>query len=119
MSTTAVIWVALLSGAGTFLIRFLPMQWHEKGAQNTWSAQGSLRNALDAMGPAAIVALLVAELWSMVLPASFLHDIIPVAAGLAGVAIGKRFLHGIAWATLTGVVVYGLAIGMLWPELNP
>ncbi|MEO6959583.1 MAG: branched-chain amino acid transport, partial [Burkholderiaceae bacterium] len=64
MSTSVLIWVVFLSGAGTFLIRFLPMLWRDKGVQSGVWAKGPLRSGLNAIGPAAIVALLVAVSWS-------------------------------------------------------
>jgi hypothetical protein len=86
------------------------MLWRDKGAESGVWAKGPLRNGLNAIGPAAIVALLVAVTWSMISSSSFTHDAVPVVAGFIGVMIGKRFLRGIAWATLAGVAAYGLAL---------
>lgn len=109
MSATNLIWVVALAGVGTFLIRFLPLHWQAKGGAKRLS-KGRLRQALEAVGPSAIVALLIASLWSMVDVSSFTADTVPVAAGLGGVLLGKRYLRSIAWATLVGVLAYGLTI---------
>lgn len=109
MTTSTLLWIIALSGAGTFLIRLLPMLWQEKGVKSAWS-RGGLRNALDAIGPSAIVALLVVSFWGMVAPQPSTQSILPIVIGLLGVALGKRLLGSIAWATLCGVLAYGLVI---------
>ncbi|WP_353147930.1 AzlD domain-containing protein [Pollutimonas bauzanensis] len=109
MTNSTLLWVIALSGAGTFLIRLLPMLWQEKGVKSAWS-RGGLRNALDAIGPSAIVALLVVSFWGMLAPSPSLHNGLPIVIGLAGVVLGKRLLGTIAWATLSGVLAYGLTL---------
>lgn len=89
------------------------MLWRDKGVQSGVWAKGPLRSGLNAIGPAAIVALLVAVSWSMISASSFTHDAVPVLVGFIGVITGKWLLHGIAWATLTGVAAYGLALWMV------
>jgi branched-subunit amino acid transport protein len=111
MKTSILLWVIVLSGAGTLLIRLLPMLWRNRTASA--GADGRLRRALDAIGPSAIVALLLASFWSMTEPTQPLRSLMPIAAGLLGVALGKRWLKTIAWATLAGVAAYGLALWML------
>lgn len=108
------LWTVLACSAGTFLIRFLPMLWRQKGAGGRTPARHAMLSALDAIGPAAVVALLVATVWSLIVPGSIAHDSVAVAAGLIGVVLGKRFLRSIAWATLAGVAAYGLAL-WAWP----
>jgi hypothetical protein len=89
------------------------MFWRDKGARNAVWSTGPLRNGLNAVGPAAIVALLVAVTWSMISSSSFARDVVPVVAGFTGVFIGKWFLRGIAWATLAGVAAYGWALWLI------
>ena len=72
--------------------------------------KGTLRYALDAIGPSAIVALLVTSFWSMVDTAAFIHDALPIVLGLLGVLAGKKILGSIAWATLAGVCAYGATL---------
>ena len=102
-------WVVLLSGIGTFLIRLLPMIWQERGI-GRGAGHGRARRALDAIGPAAIVALLVVSFWGLVdLRHAPVDTVAPVVAGVLGVAGGKKYLKTIAWATLAGVLAYGAA----------
>ncbi|NYT60900.1 AzlD domain-containing protein [Alcaligenaceae bacterium] len=112
MTTSTLLWVIALSGAGTFLIRLLPMLWQEKGVKSAWS-RGGLRNALDAIGPAAIVALLVVSFWGMVASQPSVQNMLPIIVGLLGVVLGKRLLGSIAWATLSGVLAYGVVVWVL------
>ena len=56
-------WVILLCGAGTFLLRLLPMRWMQRSQQGGQTPPPRLMGALQALGPAAIGALLVAALW--------------------------------------------------------
>jgi branched-subunit amino acid transport protein len=109
VSGTGLIWVVVLAGAGTFLIRFLPLHWQAKSGAKVLS-KGRLRKALEAVGPSAVVSLLIASLWAMVDMSTFALDGAPVVAGLAGVLAGKRYLRNIAWATLGGVLAYGAAL---------
>lgn len=112
MNTSTLLWVIALSGAGTFLIRYLPMAWQEKGKGKGWG-QGRMRRALDAIGPSAIVALLVVSFSELVSPQALTQTGLPVIAGLLGVLLGSRLLGSIAWATLAGVAAYGLALWLL------
>src|SRR3546814_15041643 len=64
MNGADLFWIIALSGAGTLLIRLLPMTWQDKGIKKA-AGRAGLRRMLDAIGPAAIVALLVAALWGM------------------------------------------------------
>lgn len=109
MSGSSLLWVIALSGAGTLLIRLLPMIWQDKGIRKA-AGRGGLRRALDAIGPSAIVALLVVSFWGMMAPQASVQAVAPIVAGLAGVWLGKRLLHTIAWATLAGVLAYGLTL---------
>jgi branched-subunit amino acid transport protein len=111
------LWVAILSGLGTFLIRYLPMHWHEKGEGGNWM-RGSLRRSLDAIGPAAIVALIVVSCWSLLGAGSYAREGLPLVLGLAGVALGKKYLGSIAWATLAGVLAYGFCVWGIARFLN-
>ncbi|SHI21402.1 AzlD domain-containing protein [Pollutimonas bauzanensis] len=112
MTDASLLWVIALSGAGTFLIRLLPMLSQKKGLESVWS-RGGLRNALDAVGPSAIVALLAASFWGMIDRHPTAQNALPIVLGLLGVMLGKRLLGSIAWATLSGVLAYGLALWAL------
>lgn len=112
MSTSILLWVTILCGAGTFLFRFLPMLWQAKGRDKGWG-QGRTRRALDAIGPSAIVALLVVSFTGLVDPQAGADTGVPLLAGVMGVLLGKKLFGTIAAATLTGVLAYGLALWAL------
>lgn len=112
MNTSALIWTIVLGGAGTLLIRLLPMVWHEKGAKGG-AGRAGLRRALDAVGPSAIVALLVASFWGMVVPDPSIQAVLPLLIGVLGVMLGKWLFRTIAWATLAGVLAYGCTLWAL------
>ncbi|MBB5214083.1 AzlD domain-containing protein [Parapusillimonas granuli] len=111
LTQAELIWVVALSGAGTLLVRWLPMVWQHRNAGRRPNPR--LRRALDAIGPSAIVALLAASFWGMAAPQPSAAAVLPILCGLAGVALGKRALRSIAWATLSGVLAYGLAVWAL------
>lgn len=112
MTNSTLLRIIALSGAGTFLIRLLPMLWEGKG-DNTARHRKGLRHALNAIGPSAIVALLVVSFWGMVAPQPSTQNVLPIVVGLLGVMGGKRWLGSIAWATLSGVLAYGVAVWVL------
>lgn len=112
MQTSTLIWVIAVSGVGTYLIRLLPMLWQDK-SDNSSARRANWRYALDAVGPSAIVALLVVSFWDMLSPAPSLDACLPILAGLTGVWLGKACLKTIAWATLSGVLAYGLTVGIM------
>ena len=109
LDTFTLLWIIALSAVGTFLIRYLPMRWQEKGASHNLR-QGRVGRALDAIGPAAIVALIVVSCGSLLGTPLSVRDGTALALGLIAVALGKKILRSIAAATLTGVLVYGLAL---------
>jgi branched-subunit amino acid transport protein len=112
MNESDLLWVLVMSGAGTLLIRLLPMVWQDKGVRKA-AGRGGLRRALDAIGPSAIVALLAVSFWGMIAPQISVQVVAPILAGLTGVWVGKKLLHTIAWATLAGVLAYGLVLWAL------
>lgn len=108
MSTAA--WIVLLSGVGTFALRWLPwrraMRPRRPGAH--WRGQELLQRALGGVGPAAVAALLLVSLWGLVQAQDPAWR--PVLAGLGGllaVAGVRRLLGGMAWPTLLGALCYG------------
>jgi branched-subunit amino acid transport protein AzlD len=101
--------IVLASGVGTLLIRLLPMLWQEKGIKEAWR-QGARRRALDAIGPSAMIALLVVSFWDMLQPSPEVQSLAPIVAGVLGVLLGRKLLHSIAGATLAGVAAYALVL---------
>ncbi len=111
MTNTTLVLLIVAGGAGTLLIRLLPMLWQQRG--DRIGRRPLLRNALEAIGPSAIVALLSVSLWSMASTQPSLDGILPMIAGLLGVFTGKKLLRSIAWATLSGVLAYGATLWLL------
>ncbi len=102
---TTTLWIIILCGAGTFLLRFLPI-WQHRRKASTRATSGALHRFLQGIGPAAITALLAVSLWPM-LTISMGRGLATVAA-LIVIVLVKRKIGGIAVPTLTGAVIYGL-----------
>ena len=71
-------------------------------------AARALRRMLEALGPAAIAALLVVSLWPYVGRGAGTLGAASALAGLAGVALARGWWGGLALPTLFGVVCHGL-----------
>lgn len=99
--------IIVLSGAGTFLLRFLPI-WRARRGPGTRSASPRLRAFLQGIGPAAMTALLVVSLWPMVRGNDHAAQGLITVAALTTIYLTKRWLGGIAFPTLLGAVCYGL-----------
>lgn len=104
-------WIIFLCGLGTFLIRLWPMRWHQ--GRGDADMQPWLRGALQALGPAAIGALLVASLWSQWQWGQPLLPLARVLLALAAIVLARRLTGGVAVPTLAGILVYGaISYGM-------
>lgn len=99
----------LICGIGTYLLRWLPLRWQQGGAYERLHPR--LRLALAALGPAAIVALLIASLWPSITHGTLSAQLVLTGA-LAAIALTRALCGGIALPTLGGVLVYGL--GQWW-----
>lgn len=99
--------IILLSGAGTFLLRFLPV-WKARRKPETTPTTSRLRAFLQGIGPAAMTALLVVSLWPMLRTGGQVWQTLAVFAALAVIFATKRLFSGIALPTLTGALTYGL-----------
>jgi len=108
---TSVIWTILLCALGTFLLRLVPMALYGQHALRT-GENSFARRFLQAIGPAAIAALLVVSVWPTVQGADTTR-IAGTAAGLAAVVAAKRTTGGLARPTLLGAAVYGVWVGLL------
>lgn len=99
--------IIILSGAGTFLLRYLPI-WQARRKPRTAPASGRLRAFLQGIGPAAMTALLVVSLWAMVRGNEPTGQALVVFAALAVIYVMKRRFGGIALPTLSGALAYGI-----------
>lgn len=106
-------WIVLLSGAGTFLLRWLPLRQALRASRAASPSRQStsarlLQALLAGVGAAAIGALLVVSLWGvMALPAWHAGRMIACAAALTVVAVLHRWVRTTAVPTLAGALVYG------------
>lgn len=106
--------ITLLAGAGlgTYLLRYLPMRWYV--LLRSAFEQPLLRAALTALGPAAIVALLIVSLKGLVRMDETWQtqqDLLRIIVALAAIAVSRKLYKNTIVATFIGVAVYG---GVLW-----
>lgn len=108
--------VILLCGAGTFLLRFIPI-WRSRSQQQPDKAPAEKLSALQrffqGIGPAAITALLLVSLWPFFVTSSSWPKALSALLALLVTYIGKRITRGLAGPTLLGAAVYGLLIHLL------
>ncbi len=113
--TSRFIVITVLCGVGTALMRILPMagtarrRSQARESSPSTGLRGWLQRLIEAIGPAAIVALLLANLWP---PGGLWPAWGPRAtatlAGLAAVAAIKLTRGGLALPTLVGAAAYAL-----------
>ena len=98
--------IILLSGAGTFLLRLLPI-WQSRRKPHATLSSGRLRAFLQGIGPAAMTALLVVSLWPLMREGAPSGQSLVTLMALVVIFLVKRWLSGIALPTLAGALVYG------------
>ncbi|NYT66289.1 AzlD domain-containing protein [Alcaligenaceae bacterium] len=99
--------IVILCGAGTFLLRFLPI-WQNRRKVKSTTTSLAMQRFLQGIGPAAISALLALSLWSIVQDSQGMTPTVAVAMALLGIYLVKQILGGIGAPTLAGAVIYGL-----------
>ncbi|BAO80643.1 MAG: AzlD domain-containing protein [Betaproteobacteria bacterium] len=91
----------------TFLLRWLPMLvWRNAASAPTTG----VKSILNGIGPAAICAMLVLALGSLLELEWQLNAWLPALIGVLAVFAAKWRLGGIAWPTLFGALAYGLSM---------
>lgn len=99
--------VALATGLGTWLFRFIPTQLQVP----TGRGDGWLARLFASVGPAAIATLLIAGLLpSLTTPSP---QIAALAAGMLTVVITFVVTRSVALPTLLGACAYGLAFALV------
>lgn len=104
--------IIILCGAGTFLLRFLPI-WQTRRAAATTHNSKRIQRLLQGIGPAAIMALLVISLWPILATDFQIARGFSALAALALIALLKHWRGGIALPTLAGALSYGVLIQVL------
>ncbi len=94
----------LLAGAGTFLMRFVPLV---TGAGLS-ERPSRLTLMLSALGLTAITALIVLSLYGLWQPQQPIGSTLRLVAGSLSVLVALRMSGHVGVATLVGAVVYGL-----------
>lgn len=99
--------IVILCGAGTFLLRFLPIWQNRRKKVKSSATSGAMQRFLQGIGPAAISALLAISLWSMVKGGQGIAPIVTIGLALLSIFLVKQKFGGIGGPTLAGAVVYG------------
>lgn len=94
----------LFCGVATFLLRWIPI-WQSQ-TQKALHVPPLLRRILEAIGPAAITALLVISLVPLLTSKN--EEDWSLVVALAVTWIYKRWRDGIAGPTLMGALTYGI-----------
>lgn len=109
MTTWQALSLVMAAGVGTYLLRYLPLRWYAK--LHTAFQQPALRAALSALGPAAIIALLVVSLNGLIdfsTAQQSQADLLRIALALSAIWISHRYTKNTMVATFTGVAIYAL-----------
>ena len=102
-----VLQIALIAGACTWAFRFFPT----RADLGRLAPHGLLAKLLNALGPAAIAALFVAEVTpALALP---LQTQSPLFAGTLATLLVWAIGRSVVGATLAGSLFYGLALALL------
>ncbi len=122
MTNLELFWIVLIGGGGTFLLRFMPFLWQSRLTKTTTTQRTSLNwpSILTAIGPAAIVALLVLAVYDSIdTTLALWPQFIEWLVGALGVMIGRRLSKGnLAGGVIGGVFAYGSASAMLMGGLS-
>ncbi|WP_414041779.1 AzlD domain-containing protein [Acidithiobacillus sp. M4-SHS-6] len=98
--------LVIAAAIGTFLLRFIPFLLAHKVVK-TRRANLWWELFLERIGPAAIASLLIVSL-SADLRVPSNNQMVAIGGALCVIVVVKRSLGGVAIATLTGALVYGL-----------
>lgn len=102
-----VLQIALIAGACTWAFRFFPT----RADLARLAPHGLLAKLLNALGPAAIAALFVAEVTPTLSRPLIAQG--PLAAGTIAVLVVWALSRSVVGATLSGALGYGLALALL------
>lgn len=103
------LWILLLCGAGTFVLRWLPL-WHARHRGRSADTPRRVPRWLAGVGPAAVAALFAVSAAGMLAGDARLRRVVAMAVALSAIAIAHRVRGGIALPTLAGTLAYGLLV---------
>lgn len=112
MTVQAIVLLLVGAGLGTYLLRYLPMRWYV--TLEALFQRPKLKRVLSALGPAAIVALLVVSLVGLTQSTNrwtWQSDELRIALAIAAMLLSRYWQQNTIATTGVGVVAYGL---ILW-----
>lgn len=104
------------AGLGTYLLRYLPLRWYVK--MQVAFQRPALHTALTALGPAAIIALLVVSLNGLIDFSSVQQgraDLLRIGLALGAIWLSHKYSKNTIVATFTGVIIYALILWLQQP----
>lgn len=104
--------IVILSGIGTFLLRFLPI-WQSRRKPRSARSGTRLQAFLQGIGPAAMTALLTVSIWPLIRPEEPAGQAVITIIALAVIFLTKRRFSGIALPTLAGALTYGALMHLI------
>lgn len=110
VESKVILWAVLLSGLGTFLLRWIPLR--QNGIPSSPKAGGFTRFT-QAVGPAAIISLLLAMLFPLLHNKPEFSHWLAILMGFATTYEVQNRKPGIALPTLSGALVYGMTAMVL------
>lgn len=119
MSTGSVVFLLVGAGLGTYLLRYLPMRWYV--TLETVFQRPTFKRVLSALGPAAIVALLVVSLVGLTHSEnrwSWQSDELRMGVALMAMLLSRYWYKNTIITTFVGVMSYGLILWLQQGEFS-
>lgn len=119
MSTGSVVFLLVGAGLGTYLLRYLPMRWYV--TLETVFQRPTFKRVLSALGPAAIVALLVVSLVGLTHSEnrwSWQSDELRMGVALMAMLLSRYWYKNTIVTTFVGVMSYGLILWLQQGEFS-
>lgn len=102
------LWILLLCGAATFLLRWLPLWQARRRGRTARAASPLVQRWLAGVGPAAIAALLAVSISGLLGAEPELGRMASIALALVVICVARMAAGGIALPTLAGALAYAL-----------
>lgn len=102
------LWILLLCGAVTFLLRWLPLWQARRRGRTARAASPVVQRWLAGVGPAAITALLAVSISGLLGADPERGRMVSIGLSLAAICVARLVGGGIALPTLAGALAYAL-----------